>query len=100
MSRDQQPDPLLEWGLEAAVIVFVAAILAALGIIIYSVMEGGSLESSSPPALMVAGLGTVAAIGILMLRKRRERATRPTWMGTTQEWREDMDARRSPPERP
>ena len=100
MTRDQQPDPLLEWGLEAAVIVFVAGILAALAIIIYSVMEGGSLESSSPPALVVAGLCTAAALGIMVLRKRRERATRPTWMGTTQEGREDMNARRGPPEPP
>ena len=100
MSRDHQPDPLLEWGLEAAVIVFVAGILAALAIIIYSVMEGGSLESSAPTALAVAGIGTVAALGIMVLRKRRERAPRPAWMGTTQEWGEDMHARRQPPEPP
>ena len=100
MSRDHQPDPLMEWGLEAAVIVFVAGILAALAIIIYSVMQGGSLESATPPALVVAVIGTVVALGIMVLRKRRERATRPAWMGTTQEWREDMHTRGEPPNTP
>jgi hypothetical protein len=45
-------------------------------------------------------IGTVVALGIMVLRKRRERATRPAWMGTTQEWREDMHTRGKPPNTP
>jgi hypothetical protein len=93
MSRKQDSDPLLEWGPEAAVIVFVASVLAALGLILYAVMQGGDLESAAVPALIIVAIGGLVAFGLMVLRKRRERATRPAWMGSTQEWREDLTSR-------
>ena len=95
MSQEKGTDPLLEWGPEAAVIVFVASVLAAVGMILYAVMQGGNLESAAVPALITVAIGGVVAFGIMALRKRRERATRPAWMGSTQEWREDLTSRYS-----
>jgi uncharacterized membrane protein YccC len=95
MSREKETDPLLEWGPEAAVIVFVASVLGAVALVLYAVMQGGNIESAAVPALITVVIGGLVAFGIMVVRKRRERATRPAWMGSTQEWREDLTSRHS-----
>lgn len=97
MGRQNDIDPLQEWGPEAAVIALIGGIVVAVGILVYSVLQGGRIEDAAAPALGVAALGGAIALGIMMVRKRRERATRPAWMGSTQEWREEIISRKTPP---
>ena len=93
MGKKSEPDPLQEWGAEAAVVVLIAGILGAVAIVIYAVMQGNSLESAALPALGVAAAGGIVAFVIMRLRKQRERANRPAWMGHTQQWRDEIHAK-------
>ncbi len=90
MARNTDFDPLQEYGTEAAVIILVGGIAVSVAMVIYAVMQGEALESAVPPALAVAVIGAGVAALIMSLRKRQERATRPEWMGSTQEWREGL----------
>lgn len=98
MGQKRDQDPLQEWGAEAAVVILVAGLLGGVAIVIYAVMQRGSVQAALLPAAGVAAAGCLVAAGIMRVRKQRERASRPTWMGHTQEWRDEMISRRpSPP---
>lgn len=85
MRNGQDFDPLLEWGHQAAVIVFVIALFGAIALVVAGAVSGG--HSRTLDALLIVAGGGLLGYGIIWLRKRRERAARPSWMGTTTEWR-------------
>lgn len=93
MAQKRELDPLLEWGAEAAMVVLIAGLLGAVALVIYTLMQGGALGSAALPALGVAMAGSGLSFLIMRLRKQRERARRPEWMGHTQQWREEMQLR-------
>jgi hypothetical protein len=74
----------MEWGHQAAVMVFVIALFGAIALVLAGVISGG--DSRTLDAALLVSAGGVLGYGIIWLRKRRERATRPPWMGTTTEW--------------
>ncbi len=84
MRTERNFDPLMEWGHQVAVIVFVIALFAAIALLLSASYSGG--HSRTLEAVMIVAGGGVLGYGIIWLRKRRERATRPPWMGTTTEW--------------
>lgn len=84
MRTERDFDPLMEWGHQAAVIVFVIALFGAIALVLAGAVSGGPTRSLD--ALLVLASGSLLGYGIIWLRKRRERATRPSWMGTTTEW--------------
>ena len=93
MGQKPDLDPLQEWGAEAAVVILIASILGGAAIVIIAVMRGGGLEAAALPAGGVVLAGGVVAYAIMRLRKQRERASRPAWMGHTQQWREEIHAK-------
>ena len=100
MGQKNDLDPLQEWGAEAAVIALIGGILGAVAIAIYVVMRGGTIESAALPAIAVAVVGGGLAWLIMRVRKQRERASRPGWMGHTQQWRDELHAKLEPRDRP
>ena len=84
MRNGQEFDPLMEWGHQAAVIVFVIALFGAIALLIAAAVSGG--HSRTLDAGLIVGGGGLVSYGIIRMRKRRERAMRPPWMGTTTEW--------------
>jgi len=84
MRTERKFDPLLEWGHQAAVITFVLALFGAIALLIAAAVSGG--QSRTLDAGLIVGGGGLVSYGIIWMRKRRERAMRPTWMGTTTEW--------------
>jgi hypothetical protein len=84
MRTQRQVDPLMEWGHQVAVIVFVIALFGAIMLLLAAAVSGG--HSRTLDATVILAGGGVLAYGIIWLRKRRERAMRPPWMGTTTEW--------------
>lgn len=93
MGQKNDLDPLQEWGAEAAVIALIGGILGAVAILIYVVMRGGPIGAAALPAIAVAALGGLVAWLIMRTRKQRERASRPAWMGHTQQWRDELHAK-------
>lgn len=87
MPPEKSIDPLLQWGLELAIVVLVAALVGAIAIVLAHNGEG----SVTGTAAGVVALGAALSYGIIWLRKRRERAHRPSWMGSTTQWRDDED---------
>jgi drug/metabolite transporter (DMT)-like permease len=67
--------------------VFVIALFGAIALVLAGAVSGG--HSRNLDALLVIAGGSVLGYGIIWLRKRRERATRPPWMGMTTEWEKD-----------
>lgn len=97
MSADKQSDPLLEYGHEMATALLVVSLVIGIAMVFYDAFTNGVNGVRLLPAVLVAGVGSAAAWGVLMLRKRRERALRPSWMGTTTQWQSEMKARVSSP---
>jgi hypothetical protein len=100
MGQKNDLDPLQEWGAEAAVIALIGGVLGAVAILIYAVMQGGSLGSAALPAIAVAAVGGGLAWLIMRARKQRERASRPAWMGHTQQWRDELHAKLESKDKP
>jgi len=96
MGQKNDLDPLQEWGAEAAVIALIGGVLGAVAIVIYAVMQGGTFGSAALPAIVVAAVGGGLAWLIMRVRKQRERASRPAWMGHTQQWRDELHAKLEP----
>lgn len=84
MRNEREFDPLMEWGHQVAVLIFVLALLGAIALLVAAAVTGGPSRTREA-ALTVAG-GAAVGYGIIWLRKRRERSLRPKWMGTTTEW--------------
>ena len=97
MSADKQSDPLLEYGHEMATALLVVSLVIGLAMVFYDAFTNGVNGVRLLPAVLVAGIGSAAAWGVLILRKRRERALRPSWMGTTTQWQNKIKDRVSPP---
>jgi hypothetical protein len=97
MQSDQKQDPLLEYGHEMATALFVVSLVIGIAMVFYDAFTNGVSGVRILPAVIVAGIGSAAAWGILILRKRRERALRPSWMGTTTQWQNKMKERVAPP---
>lgn len=100
MGQKNDLDPLQEWGAEAAVIALIGGILAAVAIVIYILMRGGTIGSAVLPAVAVAAVGGGLAWLIMRARKQRERASRPAWMGHTQQWRDELHAKLESKDKP
>jgi len=96
MQSDQKQDPLLEYGHEMATALFVVSLVIGIAMVFYDAFTNGVNGVRLLPAVIVAGIGSAAAWGILIVRKRRERALRPSWMGTTTQWQNKMKERVSP----
>jgi hypothetical protein len=90
MAPDPQQDPLLEYGHEMATALFVGSLVLGIAMVFYDAFTNGVNGVRLLPAVIVTGIGSACAWGILMLRKRRERALRPSWMGTTTQWQQKM----------
>lgn len=88
MRTERDFDPLMEWGHQAAVIVFVIALFGAITLLLTASVSGGHSRTLDAAVIVVGG--ALLGYGIIWLRKRRERATRPSWMGTTTEWEKDQ----------
>lgn len=97
MSANKHSDPLLEYGHEMATALLVVSLVVGIAMVFYDAATLGVNGVRLLPAVLVAGVGAAAAWGVLILRKRRERALRPSWMGTTTQWQNDMKERVSPP---
>ena len=100
MGQKNDLDPIQRWGAEAAVIILIGGIMGAVAIVIYVLMQGGTIESAALPAVAVAAVGGGVAWLILRARKQRERASRPGWMGHTQEWRDELHAKLESKDKP
>lgn len=87
MTKEQ--NSIAEWGGTAAIVLLGIAMLGAVALILYGAWlgDGGGMIA---PALLVLIVGAAAAVAVLALQKRAERAARPAWMGHTTEWREEM----------
>jgi hypothetical protein len=93
MSADKDQDPLLKWGHEAAIALFVVAMLAAVVIIIMAAVAGDGMGSATTQALIILGVGAALGYGVLRMRKSRERSVRPDWMGSTTQWRDGIKSK-------
>lgn len=96
MSADKQSDPLLEYGHEMATALLVVSLVIGIAMVFYDAFTSGVNGVRLLPAVIVAGVGSAAAWGVLILRKRRERALRPSWMGTTTQWQNKIKEKTSP----
>ena len=99
MHADKKVDPVLEWGHEAAIAVFIVAMVAAIAVVLSGALTDGSADSRAVPATIILAVGAATSYAILRLRKSRERASRPGWMGTTTAWQASVGAKNVPPEK-
>lgn len=93
MSSDKHQDPLLKWGHEAAIGIFVVAMVTAILLIIYAAVTEGDITAAMLRGVIVLAVGGGAGFLVLRMRKARERAARPAWMGSTTAWREGIKAK-------
>ena len=93
MSSNKEKDPLLQWGHEAAIGIFVVAMVAAVLLIIYAAVTDGDITAAMIRGLIVLAVGGGAGFLVLRMRKARERAARPAWMGSTTAWRDGIKAK-------
>lgn len=78
-----------ERALTAAIVVLMAALLAAAVVIIAGILGGRRVEATIPTALVVVGIGAVAAAAIGAYARRLRRRQRPEWL-ETQAWNREF----------
>jgi hypothetical protein len=93
MPEVKSEDPLLQWGHVAAIGIVVVAMIAAVVLIIRAVVTGGDVTRATALALLVLVIGAGSGFLVLRMRKARERAVRPAWMGTTTAWRDGIKSK-------
>ena len=83
----------------AAIVVLMGTLLAAAGVIIAGVLGGRRVEATIPTALVVVGVGGVAAAAIGAYSRRLRRLQRPEWL-ETQAWHRDFQEKLEKGEKP
>jgi len=88
-----------ERALTAAIMVLMAALLAAAGVIVAGILGGRRVEATIPYALVVVGAGGLVAAAIGAYARRLRRRERPEWL-ETQAWHRDFKKKLENGEKP